>query len=143
MAQTFLREGSVNEAGNEVCFGCGTEAPAQRVIEGDKIVEKAGTFNVYGICQDDHDASVSDDDFEQDANKFMLVPVCDPCHQDPRHRSQRPLKCHFTPRAQGKAMLVAARNQTMLVDEPTSEQAENQRRYLEDKRGRRGLGSTH
>lgn len=90
-----LKKSTPNGGGpGEICYGCGTEIPA---VEHPKLPPNSviGILNVKdfeeGWTMIDNPGGAAGEDGE----KYVGVPVCHLCHQDPAHRVAHPLKVHF------------------------------------------------
>lgn len=116
-----------NAEKNQICAGCGAEAPEKQVIEDNQIVTLPGVHPWVGIGHEDLDGPGGEPE------KLVAHPVCDACHQDPLHRTVNKLKVHFETVERKRIALVNAREQTMLQD-PTPAQAAKQREYLKNKK---------
>lgn len=119
--------------GNEICAGCGAEASPQQVITDGGVETVPGTFPWVGVGSPDLNVHTTQEDDENPHPQDMVTyHVCDVCHKDPAHRTKNALKVHFHARENAKLALLAARNQTMLID-PTPAQQKKHAEYLKNK----------
>lgn len=72
----------------ETCYGCGAEAESHPIVGVLNSGDVDPKFDKKSIIANPDGGSV-----------FVGVPVCAACHQDPEHRDEHDLKCHFFDRS--------------------------------------------
>lgn len=92
------KKSTLRGSAGEECFGCGA-------MSGDD------PFPVIGVIheRDAVNAATSIDhptgEPGEDGEKYVAVPVCKACHEDPAHRTKNALKVHFFERKGNTAQI--------------------------------------